>query len=1734
MNVEWLTFGAARLVERLLLASADVVLLGVLVWGLLRVFRRCPPRLAAMLWLLVLAKPLMTLALGPGASLLAVSLPWGVHRPAAVAASGAPVVSPPVELPPVATQGPEVMPVMDEPDEVPTGALEAADAPDARSGVIAPEPRHAEVTPAPSCVAMSGPVPEVPWHAVPEPADQAPDAAERTGGALPPVLTKADRLAERPARRFSSGAWLIRAVAAVWIVGVLWGIAGALVRFLLLRRRIARCPAVGDELKEVYAAAVAEMGYRRRPVRLVAGSLFPSPALIGCWRPVIVLPEWFARQGDNSQIGWAVKHEVAHLLHGDPWGDLLRRVVRTLFFFHPVVHLAARCWEAAAEAACDRALVREERDVVDYTECLLSIVQRVGSSRLQRAPLGLFATGTQIQQRINRLLSMRSRDFAPLPARFRWLVLPAILLIFCGFSLAQQAEDQPAASATTASAEASTPPHEAAPQDETALPKETAPQDPPGSLLESLQSALDEAADSAPPQIKAGLDAATAELLTKILLANRYWFEGPPRRVPSYRYAFVLRDGRRQEFKVDDPRTAGAWVKRGITYAPLSGVVLKALAEKDTASIERLERSDKEIKIEFKTDGSLGTRLGGGVSGTWHGFIYYKLGNGTLRLDAKTLMPIELLSTHRDENSNKETVVTEKLSEPAKIDPGHWAPLRVEAVRLEKEYRDGQVTKESTSRFDWTFRVYEPGLWLFDAEPAAGGTAVGYHLEDVVIGDAEKPLTQAASETLAAMEESRKKAAQVVEQYVDANRAWLLPDLERRKGLVYDYHQEDGYRERIIFDQQGNILAQLASERKSNKSPSSAQQRFYTADGREIFGTVGESFVTIGDFDPNSTSPFSGRKILNNLATGWGWECASMRLARGPDDFGTSVDMPPEAKNWRLTLRPVRNKPNLHIGTMLCFVSWAYLPSRSFERCEIEIDRESRRPIQESYFNSGESEPFCTIRFEDWLDTPEGKAPGKVVGHSTYRKRGERDPKTRKYQYIDEVFDFTGVNRVTETGLLLLNEATSTFKTTESGSTGRVTLVEATDEDYRPVKDLLERVEATTQFLENAEKASRGIGKTVACRWGETVPVWLNGKYGHQATGQGNENREPPYRAYQKNLGVQNLLPEVLNNGKVRVTANVYSTIYYEGYNFDLTVGLVDAEGRTLAEQTASEKTQTMNRPEQKPVVFDFNDTDPDAVASVAVSLHVKQHWGSLYYRGKWITHTASHGAHEIPYLPGGRDWGPEQAIGEPEDRRIGGDYTHAWSSLTEDGREEWLELTYRNRVPAIGVNVYETFNPGAVCKVTYYNDSGEEQVAWQGKDPTPVDVETAWGVSRIRFDKPAETDRVRIYLDSPAVKGWNEIDAVGLVEASSDGSPEREHWARDAQASSTFAEGPRPETVTYQYDGPHTELKYDEGFRDWVRSLGGGAWQVIQFTRPKDKPYLDAVRVLASYYGSRNDNVTLYVLDEDMNVMEELTRESTIPSRGPMKWYLFHVPSAEVPETFYVAFQFNSQQRSGIYVGTRQLGENEPSHSFSYSKGHELTPLEVNGVGYDWMIRAYMAATPNEKAREEAEARKKREAAKAAIAAKGRGWGPEQATGEPDADDWPKGGDYQSAWASKTEDAQAEWLELTYSKRVKALGVDIYETYNPGAVCRVSVYDADGNEKTAWEGSDPTPAGIAGGKGLSKIRFAEPVETERVRIYLDSVNVKGWNEIDAVGLVESESAVHWAKSAEASSTYAR
>jgi hypothetical protein len=150
------------------------------------------------------------------------------------------------------------------------------------------------------------------------------------------------------------------------------------------------------------------------------------------------------------------------------------------------------------------------------------------------------------------------------------------------------------------------------------------------------------------------------------------------------------------------------------------------------------------------------------------------------------------------------------------------------------------------------------------------------------------------------------------------------------------------------------------------------------------------------------------------------------------------------------------------------------------------------------------------------------------------------------------------------------------------------------------------------------------------------------------------------------------------------------------------------------------------------------------------------------------------------------RAWGPEQVTGPPDTDRAG-DFQTAWASREPDRGAEWLRADFDRPVELGQVRVRETYNPGAISKITAVV-SGQEFLLWEG---------TAGGGQAPRdfvVNAPAGlyAQSVVVQLDTSRVAGWNEIDAIGLVGR--DGSRQ---WASAVNASSTYADRSGPALAT-------------------------------------------------------------------------------------------------------------------------------------------------------------------------------------------------------------------------------------------------------------------------------------------------------------------------------------------------
>ncbi|MBW8312062.1 MAG: TonB family protein, partial [Rhizobium sp.] len=87
-----------------------------------------------------------------------------------------------------------------------------------------------------------------------------------------------------------------------------------------------------------------------------------GPAVIGLWRPRLVLPADFSRRYSPEEQALVLEHERQHLRRGDLPAQALCSLLRCVFWFNPLLHLAAARFRFDQELACDAAVLARHPD----------------------------------------------------------------------------------------------------------------------------------------------------------------------------------------------------------------------------------------------------------------------------------------------------------------------------------------------------------------------------------------------------------------------------------------------------------------------------------------------------------------------------------------------------------------------------------------------------------------------------------------------------------------------------------------------------------------------------------------------------------------------------------------------------------------------------------------------------------------------------------------------------------------------------------------------------------------------------------------------------------------------------------------------------------------------------------------------------------------------------------------------------------------------------------------------------------------------------------------------------------------------------------------------------------------------------------------------------------------------------------------------------------------------------
>lgn len=219
--------------------------------------------------------------------------------------------------------------------------------------------------------------------------------------------------------------------AIVWSFGVITGVLYFLGSIIRLRRFTSDCTESRDEKKLSCLAELCEtMGISRPPLMLAPGDC--APFVAGVMRPAIYLSESTVKQFSPEQLRHVLTHELTHIRRRDVLTQWIFLLVRTLYWFHPIVWLTGRQLSRCREQACDDAVLANspERTRCDYGQTLLHLAARCRQPRIAAGLCGMFATRNTWRRRVaGKEISQRVKRIADHQNESRAMMLVAMMVI---------------------------------------------------------------------------------------------------------------------------------------------------------------------------------------------------------------------------------------------------------------------------------------------------------------------------------------------------------------------------------------------------------------------------------------------------------------------------------------------------------------------------------------------------------------------------------------------------------------------------------------------------------------------------------------------------------------------------------------------------------------------------------------------------------------------------------------------------------------------------------------------------------------------------------------------------------------------------------------------------------------------------------------------------------------------------------------------------------------------------------------------------------------------------------------------------------------------------------------------------------------------------------------------------------------------------------------------------------
>lgn len=160
-----------------------------------------------------------------------------------------------------------------------------------------------------------------------------------------------------------------------------------------------------------------------------------SPCIFGIRKPAIYLNESTAKKKDY--LNYIIAHELCHYRHGDLLWSVLRCFLISVYWFHPLVWIAAYLSKQDCECACDESVMKNfsHKQRIEYGKTLLSLVSTSRTSIIGTVSTSMTSKGNCLKER---LMFIAQKTKTSIPAL---VILISVLFIITGCTFTSSSQN---------------------------------------------------------------------------------------------------------------------------------------------------------------------------------------------------------------------------------------------------------------------------------------------------------------------------------------------------------------------------------------------------------------------------------------------------------------------------------------------------------------------------------------------------------------------------------------------------------------------------------------------------------------------------------------------------------------------------------------------------------------------------------------------------------------------------------------------------------------------------------------------------------------------------------------------------------------------------------------------------------------------------------------------------------------------------------------------------------------------------------------------------------------------------------------------------------------------------------------------------------------------------------------------------------------------------------------------